>query len=341
MNFSKCLCNVILEAVLAWLCADFWLAVNAAPIEQHQPELEFGNSTKPGGTCPEGLFHIDVNSLQRDIASGPVFAKPTALRGIAPKPAVPHYIFITGAAYSGTTSLYGLISTSPAATNLCAAKETCCEGGPLLMHWQQIPWNQVYNPDFPTDWQAALQVYHKFWNPKKSVFVEKTIENVKRFPHIWQALKKTGAKVSFIYLVRSKCLFKMQYMQNWKTVTKSMVETAHTLKAAGARLHVVRYEELVADPYGVARDLINFAPDLVSLDPSKNGLGVGYVPMLGDGNERSLSLTGYLKWRNYRLGIPHQQGFELAYNMEEAEWMRELGYTKQWFQRFPTVTAPA
>jgi len=323
-----------------WLVAVSWcqLAVNVVGIRQQQPHIEYGNSSKLGGKCPEGLFNIDVNVLHRDMASGPVFVNPSALRGVAPsKPSSPHYIFITGAAYSGTTSLYSLISTSPATTNLCSAQETCCEGGPLLMHWQQIPWNQPFDPNYPTDWQAALKVYHKFWDPKKPIFVEKTVENVKRFPHIWEALKNTGAKVSFMYLTRSKCSFKMQYMQNWKALTKSMVETAHTLRAAGARLHVVRYEELLADPYGVARDILKFAPELISLDPAKNGLK--RAPMLGDGNERSMSLTGYLEWKHYKLGFPHPQGFELAFNMEEAEWMRELGYTNKWFQRFPKVKA--
>jgi len=335
MNFSMRL--PVLE-VLLWLGAVCW-ASNAVAIGQHQsdfPEMVLGNSSKLGGKCPNGLFKIDGSAVEREIASGPVFAKPTVFRG-APTSNPPHYIFITGAAYSGTTSLYSLISTSPATTNLCAAKESCCEGGPLLMHYQQIPWNAAGNPDFPTDWQAALKVYHKFWDPKKPIYVEKTVENVKRFPHIWAALKKSGAKVSFIYLTRSKCSFSMQFMQNWKTITQSMVETAHTLRAAGARLHVVRYEELIADPYGVARGILKFAPELISLDPAKGGLKD--APMIGEGNERGLSLTGYLKWKNYRLGFPKPQGFELAYNMDEAEWMRELGYTKQWFQRFPMVKA--
>merc|ERR1719235_109873 len=78
------------------------------------------------------------------------------------------YVFITGLAYTGTTSLYGLLSTSPQTSNLCKGLGNCCEGAPILEKAGLWPYNQASNPDYPADWKRALGVYSKYWDMSKS-----------------------------------------------------------------------------------------------------------------------------------------------------------------------------
>merc|ERR1719161_1626519 len=97
---------------------------------------------------------------------------------------------------------------------------------------------------------------------------------MKRFPRLYQTVRSMGANASFIYVVRSTCFFKhsLYGRDRWLTGMKEVLQSAQEMRNAGAKVLIVKWEDIVGNPYVVAQDLMNFLPELVSLDPSKNGL---------------------------------------------------------------------
>ncbi len=262
------------------------------------------NSTQkalPMEACPVGGIFPDKQELTRDMSAGVVLplksltgyeAKVEAVRkvvqrGMKLKPAeqampppeptktsVHEYVFITGVAYTGTTSLYGLLSTSPQTSNLCAGFGNCCEGAPILEKAGLWPISQVSNPAYPLDWKQSLAIYSKYWNMSKPILIEKSVGNMNRFPRLYQTVRSMGAKASFIYLVRSTCFFKHNHYpgNGWLTGMNEVLQSAQYLRNLGAKVLIIKWEDVVGDPYGVSRELLKFLPELVSLDPTKVGL---------------------------------------------------------------------
>lgn len=278
--------------------------------------------------CPGGGIYPDWSKLEKRMNSEkPVFAPPVASRTVE-EHGKPHYVFISGLPYSGTTALYGLISTSPEVSNLCKGKANCCEGLPLLTPSGMISYVSALNPEYPKDWTAAFGVYKQFWNLSKPILVDKSIGNIDRFPKMLQAVQREGARASFIYVVRSKCYYQHPELWNIADELRKVVERGDELRSAGARFLVVKYEDMLANPYKVSKDILDFIPELQSLDPLQNGLkGAPYT----DGDNRGQGLATYVKLKRFFvMGRP-----TLAIPPDEGKWLRKLGYTKKYFSHAP------
>lgn len=246
------------------------------------------------------------------------------------------YVFITGLAYTGTTSLYGLLSTSPQTSNLCKGLGNCCEGAPILEKAGLWPYNQASNPAYPADWKRALAVYSKYWDMSKPILLEKSVNNMKRFPKLYQTVRNMNANASFIYVIRSTCFFKhSQYGSNrWLSGMNEVLESAQYMRNAGAKVLIVKWEDIVGNPYAVAQELIKFLPELVSLDPSKTGLhSAPYVtqqqPIYQD--MRAVPTA------TYSISVGKVQAVNQGRSIPEWEQklMETFGYTRQWFQMSP------
>lgn len=278
--------------------------------------------------CPKAALQPDMNLLKTNVNLGPVRGKDVKTPG-------PHYVFITGLPYSGTTSVYGLVSTSPKASNLCSGHKNCCEGGPLLVDAGLLPSHQAYNALYPQDWNEAIKVYQKFWNLSAPVLVEKSVGNIDRFPRIWSAMKAKGARASFIYVVRSACFYAHldQAGSQWVPNMKQVVIQTHALQKSGAPVLLVKYEEMVKDPYAVARQILDFVPELKNLDPAQNGLHD--APLVGMGmhwSERSTSLVEFIRKKGV---FPVQCPGSLT--GEAGKIMEMLGYSKEWMDQMPWI----
>lgn len=297
---------------------------------------------EPPDKCPMGGLHPDIELLVRNMKSGsPVRVSRSAPKDYAGKTHKgSHYVFITGMPYSGTTALYGLLSTSPHASNLCSGLGQCCEGGPLLLNAGLIPPNIPMDPRFPKDWDKAITVFQGYWNLSKPVLVEKSVSNLDRFPQIWATLKKEGARVSFLYLARSKCFYNHpELWYTWKEELKGAFEMAEVLRKDGAGFHVVKYEDMVSDPYSFSRQILDVIPELESLDPMFNGLhSAPYVNQskwaTGQGDYRGLSVASYVYLKRFFL----TQFPGLAITQSEGFFMMKSGYTKQYFAEKPFAT---
>lgn len=318
---------------------------------------QVNSSTKalPMNVCPMGGIVPDQEALKRDIAAGPVFpsmseyeARIEAVRKVvqrdmklspadqvtqqqAPAKTMPHqYVFITGLAYTGTTSIYGLLSTSPKTSNLCAGFGNCCEGAPLLEKAGLWPESQAGNPAYPADWKASLAVYNQFWNMSQPILIEKSVGNMARFPKIWNAVRSMGAKASFIFVVRSTCFFKHNLWppNGWLTGMNDVLQNAEVLRNAGARVLLVKWEDMVGNPYGVARELLKFLPELVSLDPRQSGLHDAPYVTLEHQDMRAVPAATF----SSSVGKVQALNQARPISIWEAKEMEALGYNRQWFE---------
>lgn len=317
------------------------------------------NSTQqalPMNICPVGGIVPDKEQIKRAVAAGVVFpnrsitgyeAKVEFVRNVVQrgmklsptkqilqqaKTTEHEYVFITGLPYSGTTSLYGLLSTSPQASNLCKGLQLCCEGAPILANAGLWPVSQALNPAFPADWKKAITVYSKFWNMSKPILLEKSVNNMKRFPRLYQTLHSMGAKASFIYVVRSTCFSRpgIYGANGWVTGMTEVLQSAQYMRNAGAKVLIVKWEELVGNPYAVTQDLMNFLPELVSLDPTKNGL---HDSSFLDQNMRAVPAATFST--NFKVEAVNQG---MPISPWEQKMMEALGYTRQWFEKTSWLT---
>eukprot|EP00746_Dinoflagellata_sp_MGD_P005993 gnl/MRDRNA2_/MRDRNA2_111632_c0_seq1.p1 gnl/MRDRNA2_/MRDRNA2_111632_c0~~gnl/MRDRNA2_/MRDRNA2_111632_c0_seq1.p1 ORF type:complete len:416 (-),score=79.33 gnl/MRDRNA2_/MRDRNA2_111632_c0_seq1:209-1456(-) len=309
---------------------------NKGKLKGKQKQLLKAGKVKAGGAdddqpraCPGGGIYPDLSILEKNMRKQKaVFAAHPAAPQTAGGQRTPHYVFISGLPYSGTTALYGLVSTSPVASNLCKGNANCCEGMPLLVPHGMVSPAFSMNPAYPTDWSAALGVYKQFWDLSKPVLIDKSIGNIDRFPKILKAVQQEGARASFIYVVRSKCYYSHAEMWNTADELRKVVERGKELRKAGASFLAVKYEDMVSNPYAVAKQVLKVIPELQSLDPTKNGLaGAPYT----DGDNRGLGLATFVNLKRAFL----TQRPKMPISEEEGKWMQKLGYTKKYFTHAP------
>eukprot|EP00927_Polykrikos_kofoidii_P073856 TRINITY_DN69875_c0_g1_i1.p1 TRINITY_DN69875_c0_g1~~TRINITY_DN69875_c0_g1_i1.p1 ORF type:complete len:440 (+),score=53.73 TRINITY_DN69875_c0_g1_i1:74-1393(+) len=282
-----------------------------------------GSSTGRSGVCAR------INLVST--AEG---SPPTSITSEVVASTSPHYVFIAGGAYTGTTGLLGLISTSPEVSNLCSAGTICCEGSWLLKREGLVDQTIASEPQYPSDWGKAIDIFSQYWNLSKPVLVDKSPEYLGKFSRIWEDLGPTGAKVSFIYLVASPCYFLSSatlrhgqdmtaLMADWKAIFAIIEREVDLLRAAGANVLVMKAENMIGDPYGAASKLLNFVPELRSLDPSHSG--VGGAPYVKAGDARAQST---LEFAERSIGKRYIGDF----TGEEGDSMNWLGYTEAWLE---------
>jgi hypothetical protein len=276
--------------------------------------------------CPQLSLNPDTEALALRMKQGPVFAEAKAFEA-ASAPG-PHHVFISGPAHGGTTAMYNLVGTSPLASNICRAKTTCCEGSWLLLKRGLMEYKKRFFPEYPRDWNDALKVFSEYWNTSKKVLIEKSPESLSKFTHIYRDLNATGKRVSFIYVTRSPCYPPEAHIK----FAPRMHELTHQideLKALGARVLVVRMEDLEHDPYATAREVLEFVPELQSLDPTVNSIDSEQVKF--EGGERAIPIAQFVASRDFTYGRRH--GKIVHSNAEDRRLMRKLGYPETLVQQ--------
>lgn len=280
--------------------------------------------------CPRLSLNPDSQSLALQMQSGPV--KTDAMLAeltVAKDRKQPHHVFISGPAHGGTTAMYNLISSSPEASNICAAKTLCCEGSWLLIKRSLMTHKNRNSPAYPRDWNEALDIFNEYWNTSKKVLVEKSPESVRKFTRIYEDLTSAGKRVSFIYVTRSPCYppeAKVRF--TFTSRLRHIVQQVAELRALGARVLVVKMEDLEHDPYGVAKQVLSFLPELQSLDPMVNSIDAEVVKQ--EGGERSVPLAIFANEHNFTYGLRH--GEPVYSTAEERRLLRELDYPENFVQ---------
>eukprot|EP00316_Scyphosphaera_apsteinii_P022915 CAMPEP_0119301006 /NCGR_PEP_ID=MMETSP1333-20130426/2876_1 /TAXON_ID=418940 /ORGANISM="Scyphosphaera apsteinii, Strain RCC1455" /LENGTH=1171 /DNA_ID=CAMNT_0007302971 /DNA_START=295 /DNA_END=3810 /DNA_ORIENTATION=- len=289
--------------------------------------------------------------LRRRAGQGPVYAQQ------AGPPAPGHeYLFVVALPCTGSTAILSLLSTSPYASNLCADGHVSCdceyeldEAGLLPLAFSVVGsthrrWSSPcrINPKIPKDWKNAIGIFSRYWNRSASVVLEKSLSNVWKVGQITENLARARRRASFLFVTRSTCAScggrqcelahsksrAFQKIENISASCKAMVD-AWQQAPRRSSLHV-RYEDMISDPYGTAQRIVDFVPQLRSLDPSKPGLATtetnGRVKVMG-GRRRTEPLAHFVlrkmaKARNHPEARDSWQRITSTY----ADFMRFFGY---------------
>jgi len=271
-----------------------------------QPEYSISRQSENRGNselvCPN-FDQPDVDALVHRATQGPVKVDPAFLKNRSAQAPKRIILFILMEPLTGSTGVSSFVATSPQLSTLCRADTWACEGTWILAKQGLILGYDELNrwdPDQPKDWNTAVHAYSSFWDMSQRVHMDKSPPNIAKAKHIHDQLKKKGEEVKFIMITRSPCLKKhnsIEFMQMMIQARKDLDDDS--------LLHL-RYEDLLRDPYASASKILDFLPELESIDPSKYGLEQKF-------GGRNLSMMGYIKARG------HFENFHAQRPMD-AEW---------------------
>ena len=118
-------------------------------------------------------------------------------------------LIVVGIPFSGTSALEGLIGTSPAVTDLCAAGTWQCEDTALLHAFGFIDsltdHSKYWDPEqvSPAQFAYAFTDYaHKYWDMSKDLLMDKTPELICKHVAIKTAAASLDVPVKFVVLTR-------------------------------------------------------------------------------------------------------------------------------------------
>jgi hypothetical protein len=182
---------------------------------------------------------------------------------------MPKYLFILSPPASGSTLLHELICRSDAVSpnNTVGTRE-----GQTLSDVRGMMYDvgDRWDPNLEIDWAFVKQAWHKIWNSKKPILLEKSPPNLMRAPDIANAFQPA----SFICLVRNPyaCAERAkQQGDNLTTTAESLVVQLKKQQENLVRLEntlLLTYEEICDSTNEVLTRLSGFLPELGTLDAS-------------------------------------------------------------------------
>lgn len=180
------------------------------------------------------------------------------------------HLFILCSHSSGSTALWKLLQTSPHVSALPVEGQHIEAVQPLI---RQAPWNEQH----PLPWPEIRAEWQKFWDPAKPILLEKSP------PHLVRALaiEENFENAHFVVMVRDPYAFcegtkrrgragigyrpgapYADIANGWARESRLQMKNIHQL----ARVTWLTYEKLSDDPAGAAHQLLQFIPQLESLD---------------------------------------------------------------------------
>lgn len=195
----------------------------------------------------------------------------------------PLYLFILADSFSGSSALHSLLMTSPRVTNLCPANVWMCEGVEILRKKRFLRQRDRWT-NLPLNWTAVLQEYEKYWSmgpPSANIRVDKsTFTNVVKLPGIMEHFANDKSRVAFISMTRSPCTrnddeAESRSNHHNQTVQEKRLKLQRdalaSLRLAGFTTLEVKYEDLLMDPCSSSNALLDFLPELETLNPGVTG----------------------------------------------------------------------
>lgn len=174
----------------------------------------------------------------------------------------PTYLFILSPPFSGSTLLWKLVSTSVAVSSLPAEGQFLPE---VAAEMRADPWNRERR----LPWADIKQVWDRHWDHDKPLLVEKSPPNLIRTADLVAHFDP----VAFVVMVRNPYALCEGLMRRngWAAdfaahfALMALQQQAANVESLG-RVVRLTYEELVADPAGIAARLETFLPQLGRLD---------------------------------------------------------------------------
>ena len=300
------------------------------PCVERYPQLEF-----PGGAEREKCVRLPLHPL----------AKRATERGPGPTPKTtvdytkfPSYVFMLGTAYGGTTSLLGMLSSSP---NVTIPKE----GWAHEAHWQ-LSWKKVFpflkrmgvaynkarhvwgglREDPTVNPQEMEEAWEPIWDQTKSIRVDKSHHLIHLAPQIYTHFRAKGSSVKFIILLRHPCTYTGKRAQrHW---LREAQRFKRVLEEFPDDTILVQFEDFVEDPQRIANKLVRFFPQFGSMDASKSNLSKGLTTL-----ESNVSFAGD---RGQAIGGANHADFKEKYVYSRMRKPRGMPpFQRGWCEGFP------
>lgn len=210
------------------------------------------------------------------------------------------YLFVLCPPFSGSTLLYRLLATSPRVSTLLGHGNWAGEGQALP---EVAPLMRASDPRDNWDasrampWDQIRAIWERYWDLSRPVLAEKSPPNLCRAAAILDHFGRHG-DVAFVGMMRSPYAVK-QRAALWIEQANFQVQNQALPRYLG-----LTYEELCADPAGVAARILAHVPEIGSLDPELKG-GDGVDGERGGALEDKTSLTRSLVEHRTRELEPH------------------------------------
>jgi hypothetical protein len=169
------------------------------------------------------------------------------------------FLFILSPALSGSSTIASLINTSP---NTSFSSNIKYEGLLEIKPNPPITFKENwYNSDLVVDWSQIHQGIK--WNYDKKILCDKYPPYMIRAKEMEDYFSQYG-DVYFICSLRHPFACK-KHQLDWKLLVEYLDKNMREL----TNVHFLRYEDLIANPKKEIERLLNFLPELESLDDGK------------------------------------------------------------------------
>ena len=173
------------------------------------------------------------------------------------------HLFVLCPPYSGSTVLWKLCGTSPVVSALP-------NEGQYIPTVKQVLVRDPWAEERILPWPFIRQAWERYWDLGADVLLEKSPPNLLRA----RDMEPVFAPAYFLVMVREPYAFCEGVIRRWAWSARQTAEFAVRLMTAQRENleqleHTLRltYEELVADPAGVARRIEAFVPGLGGVNP--------------------------------------------------------------------------
>lgn len=258
-------------------------------------EVSFGsctlNTSRRTGNC-------------RDCFQGPALHGPVhATRAVA-QPEQFIYLMVLVPPFSGSTALEALLASSPSTTTICKTGVWQCEYQLAIEKWGIWPrgWNQARRytalEDFdpPMDpleyWGPvfrALENHNGYDWPHRSIRVLKTPSDLAKVKSLAQYFRLNDLDYRIILMHQHPCLLTTSHDKYTRLSAYARYFDDVVRYVPADRRFVFAYEDLLTSTVSFLQRLLEWLPELLSLDPGKG------LPASSSGHdgERHESLVAY------------------------------------------------
>lgn len=123
------------------------------------------------------------------------------------------------------------------------------------------------------NWTEVLQEYEKVWSlgPEGAyIRVDKSPPNIAKIPEIAEHFARDKSQVAFIVMTRSPCTISRTPWEKRKEFMRMLTDGLKVLHK-GYRFLELKYEDLLMNPCGTAKKVLEFLPELELLNPGRAG----------------------------------------------------------------------
>ena len=186
----------------------------------------------------------------------------------------PIYLFVLCPPFMGSSALEGLLSASPEVTTICREGTWECEYTWLMTEWgiwkRPLRWVQPTSPEWY--WSRvfnALENHHVWDYPRRRIRLMKSTADLGKVESLVAFMSAHSISYRFVLMHQHPCLIsptrgKMTNLPVYAHYFHKVVQATPV-----ANLLMVSYEDLLTDTAGMARNLMQWLPELRMLDLHK------------------------------------------------------------------------